>query len=179
MKTKKILLASASLTIFSLSIILFQISCKKDATAQNSTNNCIGPQPKFQFKANGVLNNCDAVYNNRIGWINGPSFCLNNKPGSSHYELVSSDGYGFSNGGNSIIFILPNNQQPATGLFSITDTDSYINGVNYAQCNQTIIITAIENNGTTIKGTFSGTFTNGTNNITITDGEFSEVPIIN
>lgn len=34
---KKIFLASTVLTFFSLSIILFQISCKKSATAQSST----------------------------------------------------------------------------------------------------------------------------------------------
>lgn len=36
MKTKKLFLASASLIFFALSIILFQVSCKKDATAQTN-----------------------------------------------------------------------------------------------------------------------------------------------
>lgn len=38
---KKLLLGSAALTLFSISIILFQISCKKEAIAQSTSNNCI------------------------------------------------------------------------------------------------------------------------------------------
>ncbi len=36
MKPKKLFLASAALTVFSLSMIFFQLSCKKDANAQNN-----------------------------------------------------------------------------------------------------------------------------------------------
>lgn len=35
---KKILLSSIVLVVFSLSIIIFQSSCQKDATAQTSTS---------------------------------------------------------------------------------------------------------------------------------------------
>lgn len=37
---KKLLMGSLALTLFSISIIIFQMSCKKDATAQ--TNNTSG-----------------------------------------------------------------------------------------------------------------------------------------
>ena len=37
---KKLLLGSAALTLFSISILIFQISCKKDAKAQSGTNSC-------------------------------------------------------------------------------------------------------------------------------------------
>lgn len=37
---KKLILSSAALLLFSVSIIIFQISCKKDAMAQSGTSDC-------------------------------------------------------------------------------------------------------------------------------------------
>ncbi len=53
---KKLLLGSASLCLFSLSIMLFQMSCKKDATAQttNNSNNYILP-PATTTTLGGVV----------------------------------------------------------------------------------------------------------------------------
>ena len=84
MQTKKLLLASAALIIFSLSIILFQISCRKPATAQSPTPSCIGPQPKLQFKANGTLYVCNAVSDSRLGWVGFPRFYKNIGPSGSN-----------------------------------------------------------------------------------------------
>ena len=51
---KKLLLGSLVLLMFSLSLILFNISCKKETNAQTTTN-CNEPAATFKYKWNGVL----------------------------------------------------------------------------------------------------------------------------
>lgn len=51
---KKLLLGSASLCLFSISIMIFQMSCKKDATAQASNSNYVLP-PATTSSLGGVI----------------------------------------------------------------------------------------------------------------------------
>jgi hypothetical protein len=87
---KKLLLGSLVLLVFSASIVVFNISCNKESDAQQTTN-CIGSQPTLKFKGNGVLYECKAVNDPRLGWIGYPGI----------WKIKSSDrdayAIGFSN----------------------------------------------------------------------------------
>ena len=200
MKTKKLLLASASLTIFSLSIILFQISCKKDATAQNSTSNCIGPQPTLQFKGNGVLYTCNAVADSRLGWVGYPRI-IGQKNGDSTYGIEFCNKKQWEENG-TWMFDFPITPNLAEGGIdwkingSVLTQGIYSNkgmalGLNYQNSNYhyetnpncfTVNINSISNRMAT--GTFSGSLPSGNGSINngpammITDGVFSNLPIL-
>jgi hypothetical protein len=189
---KKILLGSLVLLTFSASIILFNISCNKESDAQPNSNssNCIGPQPKFQFKANGKLYVCDAVFDKRIGWSGnfndlneGGVPCLR---GSTRFEL-SGGLYSPTSGESTYINLFLSNTNPTVGTYNENnigsdcnfDFDNYI----YTSSTHTITFTRVSNE--TADGTFSGVVKtvsfggqpNPNMTVTITDGVFSNIPI--
>jgi len=192
MKTKKLLLASASLTIFSLSIILFQISCKKDATAQNSTNNCLGLQPKFQYKANGTLYVCDALFDNRIGWYGNFTNQLHGEGGgelpavyinSNEFEI--SGGVSISTTSSTYINLYiqslssPTTNTPYTSTNIHSDCSIPMSSTINDRSTHTITFTRVS--GGTADGTFFGTvWPNSAPSqiITITDGMFYNIPVL-
>ena len=175
---KKLLMGSIALTLFSISIIIFQISCKKEANAQNSTNNCIGAQPKIEFKGNGILYTNNARFDNRIGWYNYACIdTANSNPSNTLDELRT----GPLNSTSSFMdLFFPNSTNIASGTYTSTNQaiDCVINGIRYYTGSYTININ-IQSDGTA-DGTFSGTLyqqNNQGSNIVLTDGVFSSIPV--
>ena len=170
---KRILLGSIVLIVFSLSIIIFQISCSKSSDAQNPTN-CIGSQPKMQFKWNGTIYNSDAVFDIRIGWATYP-----------YIKFISSGAGNIlsSSNGQSNVFLqlyFPSSQNLAAGSYPVTNGNCacIINGTSYTTGTFTIVINIVANGYA--EGTFSGSVStsNGSSTLTITEGVFSNVPIV-
>lgn len=173
---KKLLKSSVALLIFSFSMILFQLSCSKTAESQNQSQNCLNNQPKFQFKINGSLKVCDAIYNELVGWDRCP-FVQYYGDGQTNWRMRGLYGRGsFTNQG---IYIHGGISAPTIGTIQSSRVSGYIDNQEYLAGNITIIITAQNNNR--ISGTFSGnirTTSNG-NNVPITNGEFSNIPVGN
>ena len=192
MKSRNLLLASASLTIFSLSIILFQISCKKEATAQNSTNNCLGLQPKLQFKANGSLYVCDALFDNRVGWYGNYTDQLHGEGGGELPAVYVNSSESSITGGRSIsttsstyinLYIQslssPTTNTPYTSTNIHSDCSIPMSSTINDRSTHTITFTRVS--GGTADGTFSGTVwpTSAPSQIvSITDGVFLNLPIL-
>jgi hypothetical protein len=187
MKTKNLLLASASLTIFSFSIILFQISCKKEATAQGTNTNCVGPQPKLQFKANGTLCQYNGVFNEKIGWIATPYISKQVNPTFSgaiyglltFYDLGDAEGTtypAYLNNTGGWIYFPSTTQQLGVDSYQCTEFDARANGLRVQSGGITINITSFQNNYAT--GTLSGNLNTANGVVTITDGTFSNLPVI-
>jgi hypothetical protein len=202
MKAKKLLLASAVMLIFSISIILFNLSCNKPADAQQNQSNCVGVQAKLQFKGNGVLYECNAVFDSRVGWVGYPY--INKKieqQGSQPTYKLAFKNYKNYAWSDDISWIVnyPATQNTVDGSIYIGST---ISVGTYTNTNQVIFfeklvykyedipkclvvnITSI-NNGLA-SGTFSGTLPSGYNGtpnqaahpqMNITEGVFSNVPI--
>ena len=188
---KKILLGSLVLLMFSASIVLFNISCNKDSDAQPNptSSNCIGPQPKFQFKANGKLYVCDAVFDKRLGWVaNRAPFVYNeNIPFLDVYDsesILSGSVYSSStNSSLTTINLAINTTNPSVGTFNETnvygecnfDFDDY----TYTVHSHTITFTRVSDG--TADGKFSGVTkvaSNPNQSVSITDGVFSNIPIV-
>jgi hypothetical protein len=157
----------------------FFYSCETTTPEPPTSNNVlIGPQPKFEYKANGVLINLDAVYDARIGYLAFPSIF---RTGSNSYYFSSGGNeyaYGVSQPNALNFFILTNVITQTT--YSCTGSDSKFGGLSHYSGNQTVTITRV-NNGYA-DGTFSGTIirTNApVSTVTITEGKFSNLPIIN
>jgi hypothetical protein len=180
MNMKKLLLGSLALTIFSISVTLFNISCNKDSDAQPNSNrsNCIGPQPKFQFKANGVLKNCDAVFNPLIGWDKCP--IIQYIPSDTSWGITGFIGWGqdfegegicLEAGGTPMVKTYENARVQTARINNIFDSADDANG------SFRIVIESITNNRAT--GTFSGQLrtSNGSINVQITEGVFSNIPV--
>jgi len=189
---KNLLLGSIILFLFSAAIIIFQISCSQQAPAQTSTSNCIGPQPKFQFKANGVLYNCDAVFDTRFGWkaksykdLFGelPSITLSPNDTRPNFELSGNA----STTVNDIMhfnFINYSTPSPIALTYNSISGGAdckFPNDNNiYGNSNHSITFTRVSNG--TADGSFSGTVwtTSASSQIvTITDGVFSNIPVFN
>lgn len=177
---KKLFLGSLALTLFSMSIILFQISCKKDAVAQTTTEPC-AKQPKLQFLGNGTLYNFDALLYGGL-WIDFPYIHRRDgSPGafaiSTKISLPAHNGQRV--GTNLIIDLAPISSTLSVGNYPNTpavifqfqnNTTTYASSTNYV-----VNISKIENNKAT--GTFSGTLTSGSGPMSITQGTFSDIPI--
>ncbi len=176
--------------IFSASIIIFNISCNKDSDAQPNSNssNCIGPQPKFQFKANGKLYVCDAIFDNRIGWVGNylpyqnegglPSFSISQYNNVTNSEL--SGGVLTSSGSNFINLYMTLADASVGTYYSEPNSgaDCTIENVQYWGSTHSITFTRVSNG--TADGTFSGTLIKKDSpNVTIslTEGVFSNIPI--
>jgi hypothetical protein len=194
MKTKKLLIASAVMLLFSISITIFNLSCNKPADAQpQSQTNCMGPQPKFQFKANGKLYVCDPVFDKRIGWT-----MVNNYEGTGATDGYTPDlhigsDYSILGGGylspsfveTYINLKLSTTSTPTVGTYNENNIESDCsfseidNNGFYNRSTHTITFTRVSNG--TVDGTFSGTVrtTNTTpvKTVTITEGVFSNIPI--
>jgi hypothetical protein len=141
------------LLLIALFCFPFLYSCETTTPEPPTSNNVlIGPQPKFEYKANGVLINSDAIYDARIGYIDFP-----------HIIRSGSNGFSFSSAGGEYLTVsLPNflNFSILTNVitqttYSCTGSDSKFGGLFYYSGNQTITITRV-NNGYA-DGTFSGT----------------------
>lgn len=174
---KRILLSSVILTFFAVSITLFQLSCSKTSEAQTQSGNCIGEQPKMQFKWNGNLSNCDAIFDSKFGWKTSPT--INGK--NNNFTLMSWEGYGYlSTSLASLNLYFPNNQQPIVGSYTITNgfCDCFINNTAYSRGTYTIVITSIANGYA--NGIFNGTIStsSGSSTITLSEGIFSNIPIV-
>ena len=205
MKTNKTLFRSASCCIILFSVILFQVGCTKDNSSSNNNNNtnsCIGPQPKLQFKSNGVLYNLDALFNSKLGWINSPVITkipITPYPGGPTYKYRCRLQAGNDKGD---LNYLPNTNMPSDAFFLIDFSynnpkllagnykndagDMFCTGTNNcAECNTfnntiTININTITNGYAS--GTFSGNIPAGSSpckneSMTITDGVFSNIPV--
>ena len=185
---KKLLLGSLVLLMFSASIVVFNISCNKESDAQpQSQTFCMGPQPKFQFKANGKLYVCDPAFDKRIGWV------MANSSIREYYspDLFSSSqgtelGGGLVTSSGKRVFInlfLSNTSTPSVGTYNENSIQSdsrfeEFDNNSYNSSTHTITFTRVSNG--TADGTFSGTVrttnTNPIKTVTITDGVFSNVP---
>jgi hypothetical protein len=164
------------LLIIALCCLPFFYSCEPTTPEPPTPNNVvIGPQPKFQYKANGALINQDAVYDPRVGYITYPAIIKYN--GSGSYEFRSFNVTVGSLPNRLIFFIQANTITQTT--YTTTGSDSYNGGLGYFSGNQTITITRVSNGYA--DGTFSGTIsrTNPASTVTITEGKFSNLPIIN
>jgi hypothetical protein len=189
---KKLLLGSLVLLIFSASIVLFNISCNKDSDAQQQNQtNCMGPQPKFQFRANGKLYICDPVFDKRIGWVQANNFdwIEGYTPSLSSDEdntLLSGGFSTVSGADNYINLALSITSTPTVGTYNENNIESDcrfedFDNTGYYRSTHTIKFTRVSNG--TADGTFSGTVrttdTNPVKTVTITDGVFSNIPIFN
>ena len=189
---KKIILSSLALLLFSISIIIFEISCNKSANSQSQSSSTTPAQPKLQFYANGVLYNMDAVWDSRIGWINYPQFYKDyyaGSGGSGYYYSLQGSTYNNNTAlvhpNNYINLGITNNSSIAVGTFNLSSPanidcsfgTSPNLGVNYSSGNYSITITAVSGNEVT--GTFSGTINTYpvTTPLNITQGTFSNLPI--
>ncbi len=183
---KNLLLGSIVLTLFSISILIFQMSCSQQAPAQTSNSNCIGPQPKFQFKANGNLYICDAIFDSRLGWV-GNVIPYNVVP---HIQPDGQNGsYGLTGwvknaSGNTFInFYFPSTNTVTVGTYNSSSSDCQFSfdSHSYNSGSQVINFTRVSNG--TADGTFSGTvqsvMATPTQVVTITEGVFSNIPVFN
>lgn len=188
---RKMLLASATLIFFSLSIILFQVSCKKEATAQTGTSsstNCIGERPIFKFKANNVLYDCSASFDSRVGWYGNtyPSQVSNIIEGEvpTISKDLGSSGYYFTGGNQNgyIGFEDISTSAPVVGTISKVNSraDCYIPPfASFTRATYTITFTRVSNG--TADGTFTGTLINSSNpSITcpVTEGVFTNLWVL-
>lgn len=173
------------LLIIALCCLPFLYSCETTTPEPPTSNNVvIGPQPKFEYKANGALINQDAVYDPRVGYIISPAITQDQ---DGNYSIISYYGYaeGYGQGGkilNYLQFLFPRNitiTQTSYLLPGAGFSDSKIGGLSYFSANVTITITRVSNGYA--DGTFSGTIskTNPASTVSITEGKFSNVPIIN
>lgn len=191
---KKFLFSAAVLFAFSLSMIVFQISCNKSSVAQRPSD-CVGPQPKLQFVANGVTYNCDAIYKEGLGWVKAPYINTGAVFGAGGFTLVASSTKGYDDG----MYIFSNLQHTAhLSLYKnaqIAANSSYTiqNGHNVALYNNGTLVARAENNTTTsisltitsiVNGYASGTFSGQTDSndprlprINISEGTFSNIPV--
>jgi hypothetical protein len=180
---KKLLLGSLVLLMFSASIVVFNISCNKESDAQQTSNNCIGPQPKVQFNANGKTYNGDYKFDQRLGWFidfdETPSSIMifNN---SMQFTVVTSNVY------SQMRFTFPNITEPTAGTtytYLVKPGTCYFDNTNGSSENGgTISLTFTRVSGGTADGTFSGaiSYTSPLNQtITITNGAFSNIPVFN
>jgi len=199
MKSKNLLLASACLTIFSISIIIFQFSCSQQAPAQISGTNCFIPQPKLQFKGNQILYTCDAITDSRFGWIGYP-FIIINSTGVCSFEFINVKPPNFGYSGSPIWWVnFPSTPNKIEGSLSFNILGSSLNIGNYStndivfSFNEnlyhyesvpnsiSISITSISNG--LASGTFSGIIPAVNNTVShgpqmnITEGLFNNIPI--
>ena len=164
------------LLIFSASITIFNISCNKESDAQQTNSKCLGLQPKFQFRINGSIKVCDALYNELIGWDRCPLIQYYDD-GQTPWKMrgVYSRG-SFSNQGISISGA---KTAPTVGAILSSSVSGNIDNQEYVAGNITVNISSISKNR--MSGTFSGnirTTPNG-NNVPITEGVFSNIPFGN
>jgi len=195
---KKVLMSAVVMFIFSLSIIVFQLSCNKSSVAQRPTD-CLGNQSKFEFKVNGVLFKCDAVLNNQLGWVGFPYFSKH--PSINGFSLYATNHNDFDPGNNigrinvfdetqyTCYFHIEfsNTQINTTGSYSSTlaHIELYNNGTSYnggeaRPQSFNFTISSIQNG--LVSGTFSGWVDpNSPSNprLNVTDGIFTNVPIFN
>ena len=189
---KKLLLASFILIFFAMSVTLIQLSCSKPVTAQNTTTNCVGPQPKFQFKVNNSLYVCDAIFDNRMGWIaNHPistpsSFGLEMLPsvyaGNPSTKKLYATFYKSNTDYAFLSFTFNHSSTLTTGIINTTNGNCEVYFPNnigkLTKCNYTINFTRVSNG--TADGTFSGTVWDPltpSNTVAISAGEFSNIII--
>lgn len=193
---KKLFLGSLVLFLFSAAIIIFQISCSQQAPAQTSTTNCIGAQPKFQFKANGTLYVCDAVFDNRFGWKGNyfpdeqgelPNLRFNSSSTNPHYELCGGMSTSTTNKSGINLF-LQTTSLPSENIvynYNNVTSDCGFSFSNSAYTMSSFIVTfnnINRNNSGVASGIFSGTVwptSTPSQIVTITDGLFSNIPIFN
>lgn len=174
------------LLIIALCCLPFLYSCEPTTPEPPTPNNVvIGPQPKFQYKANGALINQDAVYDPRVGYIISPAI-IQDQDGK--YSIISVYGYaeGYGDGGKILNYLslnFPNTTTITQRSYLLPGqgySDSKIGGIrSYFSANVTITITRVSDGYA--DGTISGTIskTNPASTVTLTEGKFSNVPIIN
>ena len=169
-------------------------SCTPSTPVTPSTNNVvIGPQPKFQFKANGTLYICDALFDSRIGWY-GNYYQQLQEGGGEVPAIHTYNGQNELSGGletgplNSSTYL--NLQIPSA---TITVGSFTSNNMSIVDCSfeafpttgywksnsHTIVITRVSNS--TADGTFTATLTStvGSTTVNITEGTFSNIPVFN
>ncbi len=186
---KNLLLGSLALFLFSAAIIIFQISCSQQAPAQTSTSNCIGPQPKFQFKANGILYVCDALFDSRVGWYgdwlatDGTRYIVGAEIPSVGNDLSGGKSVSPTNA-VTINLPLPNGV-PTLAPIVVQNSgflDCHIPGISgiFGNGNYTINFSRISSDGYA-DGTFSATIwqtSAPSQTVSITDGVFSNLPVL-
>jgi hypothetical protein len=173
---KKIFLA----VIVTLSITLFSCTPENPTTSNNTTS--IGPQPKFQFKANGIIQYNDAQFDKRIGYVLYPVIEIKNNElyfssrqidNDEPVEVTARFPY------NSNVLVTTTLTNPT--YLSIRTPNPYFNSssINLSLENFVFSISRFSNG--TADGTFSGTLTTTDNNssITIAEGTFSNIPVLN
>lgn len=161
--------------IFSIILLYtFLSSCTPDTPEPPTNNSVIGPQPTFQFKVNGVVKNCDAIFNSLIGWDKCP---IIQYYGLNSWELTGISGRSSNLDGEGIQ--LEMSGSPAVNTFSSTDEVLRVGNTFYTIGSCTVTLTSISNNRAT--GTFSGQLrtSNGSVTALITEGVFSNVPVGN
>jgi hypothetical protein len=171
-------------SLFVLGIVILLSACStENPTNPNPTiTNCIGPQPKFQYKVNGNLRVKNAMFDPRLGWRYDVSddaqfdppprlvkkTAINNTQ-STLYCWVSND----------VLELKFTNIINDSGTYSNNHWGEFIDSSisivgNY---NHTVKITRYSNG--TVDGNFTATITDGTITANITEGQFSNIPIIN
>ena len=168
------------LAVVVLSITFF--SCSKDGGSSTSSTTQ-PPQPKLQCYENGVLCIYDAVWDNRIGWIDYPNLnnSYTNQTDKSHpYDLFAYHPT-FSNDTSvkHINFYFPNNNPLTVGSVNITLNDCWFQHNSFPKGSGVITITRLSNG--TADGTFSGSFNSYSGSpatLNITQGQFSNIPVI-
>jgi hypothetical protein len=180
---RKVILASASMLLFSFSLMILQMSCKKEANAQSQSSNCLSTQPKLQFKVNGALKNCDAIFSDLVGWDKCPILEIAPYPqqvGSRNWRISAAYGResaAFGGDADGISIDGNTSTPPTVGTVQSTRCGGKFDGVSYPQGNITIIFTSIS--GNRASGTFSGTLRHEFNGMTVSiaDGAFSNIPM--
>lgn len=165
------------------------IFCFSRCTPDNPVNpvptstNCIGAQPKFQYKVNGSLRVLDAVFDSRIGWrtdaLNGSSILSGYTPLPSLYKIVGIGTEISASGQNTALFLKLTSVISNTGTYTTNNatTEFHDNTINInGYISNTVNITRYSNG--TVDGNFSATITNGTTSVSITEGQFSNIPVL-
>lgn len=119
---KKLLMGSIVLTVFSTSMLLFQVSCKKDANAQTSGTTGLAQLNKIIYRA--YYNNVSDIYTSNYDGSN-----------RTKVNIILPAGVTITNG-YSQDFILKLSPDGKTIFFSgVTSSSTYPEPVNIYSCN--------------------------------------------
>ncbi|MDB5003882.1 MAG: hypothetical protein JWQ34_2107 [Mucilaginibacter sp.] len=121
---KKILLSTVVLTAFSLSIILFEISCKKSADAATTTSTSITQQNKIIYTKNLPLSGSSGTYYCEI-WVA-------NYDGSNPQKISISLPSGLFVSYTTFVKLSPDQK---TIFFNVDDTKHDTNGTGFYSSN--------------------------------------------
>jgi hypothetical protein len=176
-----------------LGIVILLSSCStENPTNPNPTStNCIGPQPKFQFKANGVMFVCDALFDSRMGWY-GNYYQQIREGGGQIPGIYALNGQYELSGGietaplNSLTNINLQIVSPSITIGSFSASNVIV-GCTFAEFpttgswksnGHTVVLSRVSNG--TADGTFFASLTStvGNTTVTITEGQFYNIPVL-